>query len=99
MISNINHSVSVVVKFGKSESTCIQEDAFDTRGGGAGGLVFPDNNSPSLSKCTSNSSVIIEIPKSVSCSGSYLNSKSFPVGYNTVCNKIRIKKYQTKEQV
>ena len=92
MISNINHSVSDVVQFGKSESNYIQEGAFDTRGGSARGLVFPDNNSPSLSKCTSNSSVIIEIPKSVSCSVSYLNLKSMPVGYNTVCNKIRIKK-------
>ena len=98
MISKINHSVSDVIELGKMESIYIREGAFDTRGGGAGGLVFPDNDSPSLSKCTSNSSVIIERPKSISCSVSYLNSKSIPVGYNTVCNKIRIKKIRPRSR-
>ena len=61
--------------------------------------MFSDNNSPSLSKCTSNSSMIIERPESVSCSVSNLNSKSMPVGYNTVCNKIRIKQLDRLREI
>ena len=73
LISNINHNVSDVISFGKYQSTYIRKGAFDTRAGGAGGIVFSDSDSPSLSKCTSNSTIIMERQKSISCSINYLN--------------------------
>ena len=98
-LSKINHNVSDIINFGKYESTHIRKGVFSTRGGGAGGIVFADTDSPNLSESTSKGSpVLMERPKSMSCSVNYINNDSKPVGYNTICNKLRIYRIRSRDR-
>ena len=74
----MSHKAKDIVALSEKESKLIIQQSIGPRSGSSGGIVFPDTNSKSLSKCTEKNRVMLGKRKSVACSVSYSNKYVVP---------------------
>ena len=90
LIGNLQHKLKDVLQFSVNESKVISKLSHGGRSGCAGGVVFPDSNSASLSQCTRNNGVIMQRKKSVGCAVSYETDKKEIKTFHSVYNQIKM---------
>ena len=101
LIGKLQHETKNVISFAKKESRFIIAQSDGVRSGAAGGVVFPDTNSKSLSKSTMNNRVVMQHRNGVGCSVSYTNAESKNKTFNGVYNQVKMMRMnkQTKRKI